>query len=207
MNSFCCTDSLCTETECILPINTNTNDEDGLDTEVLRGEYEFSFALHERGVYSLAVWTCPQSEPELCDTVNDDLVVGNAVVTFTVCQENSFIPGRLPFVEGQHLDECKCEAGYYGDNGGFPRLCVACDAGKYASTDEEDRDGSLSCTLCDPGSSCGCDSDRGMEPGAIMPGSFYSNSQSCGLPGGKPACTQCELCSAGYYQSNGNNHC
>ena len=150
------------------------------------GLYQFSITVRTQGVYTLTVWICPQYELELCNATQA------ANVTFTVCQTHALIEtlgeedvGKL--VEGARLDECVCEAGYFGDHGGSPRLCHACSRGTYAS-----EIGSLACEDCSAGTFCDCNS-------------HHANVDACS-EGVYPACTQCAPCSKGRFQDKRTLH-
>ena len=147
-----------------------------------RADHSFNFTIDTQGVFELSVWVCSGDRLDLCNTTETPIALANPL-QFTVCQTDSvieFFTDPRGFVDGARLHECVCDTGFFGDNGGFPNGCHACDGGFYSN-----QLGSPACTECAAGYSCDCNSIDSKIP--------------CGA-GSEAACSQCQACGIGRYQ-------
>jgi hypothetical protein len=146
----------------------------------------FNITILTQGVYELHVWVCSGQHLEHCNSTQPAISRASPLI-FTVCQENSLIVSfqsaddARGFIEGDRLQECLCDTGYFGDPGGYPRSCLPCDAGTYTQDY-----GAGACAECDAGTSCDCNA-------------FYSK-RACDRNKNEAACSQCQTCGAGQYQ-------
>ena len=151
------------------------------------GMFSFNLTFGDPGVFSVTIWVCPANQLSLCSpsSVGATPIEAASPLVLTICPSNSLIPSfneDSGVLSGPQLQDCVCETGYFGDNGGIPRPCEACDAGKYS----EDV-GSTICESCLAGRSCDC-----TQP--------TTSKLPCGVEAGKAACTSCIRCRATQYQ-------
>jgi len=169
-----------------------TGNDGGTCTACVAGKYKGNEGSNEcsdceAGKYS----TDPAANSS---TVCIDCVAGKYSMDSTVCTDcpaDSTSPSRSDAIE-----DCTCNAGYTGNDGG---TCTACDAGKYKINA-----GSSICTACPPLSTS--PSGSTLESACICNAGSTEDSGSCvqceaGKYKTSPGSDQCTDCDAGKYSS------
>eukprot|EP01046_Picozoa_sp_COSAG06_P061705 COSAG06_NODE_13640_length_1236_cov_1.534741_1_plen_406_part_10 len=165
------------------------------------GEYNFTRAISQYGVFTVSAWLCDTVHARSCLSDNPArhrfrIAGGEDSSIFTICPQNSALRNADQATSyGEVLQLCLCEPGFWAAKPGT--TCLACPAGKFAAQ----QGGSLdtACSNCNPGTACDCHSG---------PDFAQVDADNCSNFAWSPACKSCTQCQVGRYEDrSGKSSC